>query len=492
MNFFKRLCAAFLCSVLLALCASCSADYRDAYIYFELEQQPSTLDPQLVSTRDETVIVRCLFDTLLRYNDNGELVASACSSYEKNGLEYTFEISPDAYWTNGDKLTAHDFVFALRRAVDPETASPAAATLSAIVNAADITTGKKPTESLGVRAESDSCLAITLSFDDPDFPNTLTTPVTMPCNEKFFFECEGKYGLELDSVLACGSYYIRKWPTEGNFLIRLAKNLEYKGYFEARSMRVYFTCDEESNAEKLMDNDTDLSFVNVNGADELSGTDFILSSVGDTAYMLFISPNLDEDVRRAVMQSVKLDDGFFAEHFGSSPADSIAPDILGTATGSFASLVPYNIENAKALYSNAVLKNGKLSLNGITVKCYSDGTAAAAAKALAAHWQQQLGAFVNVEQVSSLSSLEYAYKTGGYSLLIMPVTATSRHSGSYLARFMTGEDDIASAETEFANASLCYPLFFRERYSAAAYYMKNYTATVSSGIPDIALAMKTE
>lgn len=477
MNFFKKICAILISAVILIFTSGCSADYKDAYIYFELENKPSTLDPQLVSTREENVIVRSIFDTLLRYDENGDVVASACSSYEKNGLTYTFKISPDAYWTSGEKLTAYDFEFGFKRALDPDTAAPAAATLGSVASA---------------NATDADTFVITLSFDDPDFLNTLTTSITMPCNEKFFNECKGRYGLELETTPACGSYYIRKWPTESKFLIRLAKNLEYKGYFEARNMRVYFTCDERENLEMLTEDDTDFAYVSCEEAEKAAESGLNTSALEDVSYMLFLSPSLSEDIRLAIMKSVKNEQSIYNTYYGSAVSSSIAPKALRASLSDFKTDFPYDIDHAAYLYSEAILNSEDSSLSGITVKCYSDPAALACAKALAAHWQQKLGAFVNLEEAASLSSLEAAYSSDNYSLMIMPLTASFRHSASYLSQFKTKSTDLQSAQNELGEASLCYPLFNQSSYVASASYIENFNKIIENGIPDIALAIKKE
>ncbi len=492
MKLFKRLSALILCAVIMLSSAACSDSYKDAYIYFELENLPSTLDPQLVSTRDEAVIVRCLFDTLLRYDETGNLVPSAASSYIKDGLSYTFEISPDAYWYNGEKLTAHDFVFAFRRAVDPKTASSAAATLSSIQNAQDIIDGKKSVEQLSVKAESDDRLVITLINEDEQFLNTLTTPVAMPCNEKFFSETQGKYGLNIDSVLCCGSYYIRKWPTDKSFLIRLAKNLNYKGYFEARSMRVYFTCDDENNVEKLSDNNTDLSFIDASNGDAASKKELSLFAYDDTVYMLFLSPNLDKDIRSALIKSINMENAFFDNYFGTKKAYGIAPPCLNENSFVFSEKYSYSLSEAQTLYNKAIIGSNGLSLNGITIKCYNNNTANDLAKNLAAHWQQNLGAFVNLEEYSSLSTLKSSYSSDNYSLIIMPLSAVFCNTDFYISQLKTTKNTVSSVQQELGDTALCYPLFTLSSYVAAVETITNLSQTISNGIPDIALIIKKE
>ena len=106
------------------------------------------------------------------------------------------------------------FVFAFRRAVLPETKAPFASRLFPIENAKEINEGKKSAETLGVSAPDSTTLIIKLSYEDGDFEEALTTSVAMPCNEKFFTESAGKYGLSSDHTLSSGSYNLTKWNKE--------------------------------------------------------------------------------------------------------------------------------------------------------------------------------------------------------------------------------------------------------------------------------------
>ena len=108
----------------------------------------------------------------------------------------------DAFWSNGEKVTANDFVFAMRRAINPKTESPNAQLLYCIKNAKKIHTSNTPVNALGVTALNDLTLKIELQESDPDFLYVLTTAICMPCNEKFFNECAGKYGLFADCIIS--------------------------------------------------------------------------------------------------------------------------------------------------------------------------------------------------------------------------------------------------------------------------------------------------
>ncbi len=477
MKFLVKFLSVCLCLAALVTASGCGSDYHDAFIYFELENKPSTLDPQLVATREEAVIVRSIFDTLLRYDEDGDIVTSACKDYSIDGLTYTFNIRDDAKWTDGKELTAYDFEFGFNRALDPDTKAPAAATLGSV----------KSVEATGAKT-----LVITLNYSDPDFLHTLTTPVSMPCNEEFFKKAKGRYGRELDFTPACGSYYIRKWNDSDKFLIRLAKNLDYKGDFEARNMRVYFTCDERDKVTMLTEADTDFAFLSPEKAKEAEKQSIPLSFLEDKTGLLFINPEIDENVRLALMQSIKNSDDTYSSLFGTDKADSIAPHILDFSAPDFSESFKYDIAAAAKLYKTAVLSNPELSLDGAKIMCLNDPASLAAAKAIAAHWQKELGAFINIEEVSSLSTLTSLYKSGDYTLLVMPMTASFSHTRSYLSQFKTDCVTVADAQNDLGAKSLCYPLYAERSFTAHLSYIENAERISFGGVPDLALAIKKE
>jgi len=240
MNLIKKILIFLLCFIFILPITGCD-DTSEAYIYFELPSSPLTLDPQTASLDQELLVVKNIFEGLLRKNNEGKIVCGAAESYEKKGLTYTFKIRGNAVWSNAEPLTAHDFVFALRRAVSPETKAPFVARLFSITGAEDIYNGKLKPSSLGVTAKDDKTLVIKLREKDKLFEETLTTSIAMPCNQTFFNESAGKYGLFSDNILSNSSYKITRWRKDP-FGIRLYRNNEYKGNFEAKNAAVFITC----------------------------------------------------------------------------------------------------------------------------------------------------------------------------------------------------------------------------------------------------------
>lgn len=86
--------------------------------------EPATLDPNLAESNVEFYIFNDLFEGLLRVGKNGEVIPALATQWENQGNVWTFHLRPEAKWSNGDPLTAEDFVFSWRRLTDPKTASP--------------------------------------------------------------------------------------------------------------------------------------------------------------------------------------------------------------------------------------------------------------------------------------------------------------------------------------------------------------------------------
>ncbi len=111
--------------------------------------EPESLDPQKVSGVPESNVIRDLLEGLVNQDSKGNEVPGAAKSWETEDYKtWTFHIRDDAKWSNGDPVTAEDFVYTWRRLTDPKTASPYASyiQMTTMANAEDIIAGKKAPE----------------------------------------------------------------------------------------------------------------------------------------------------------------------------------------------------------------------------------------------------------------------------------------------------------------------------------------------------------
>ncbi|RDC72380.1 peptide ABC transporter substrate-binding protein [Rhodovulum sp. 12E13] len=146
------------------------------------DANPETLDQHKTSTVAEANILRDLYEGLVVYDRNAEVIPGVAESWEvsEDGTTYTFTLRDDARWSNGDPVTAGDFVYSFRRIMTPETGAKYANILYPIANAEAINKGEMEPTEMGVRAVDDRTLEITLAQPTPYFLELLTHQTGLP------------------------------------------------------------------------------------------------------------------------------------------------------------------------------------------------------------------------------------------------------------------------------------------------------------------------
>ncbi|MGH8501732.1 MAG: peptide ABC transporter substrate-binding protein [Gammaproteobacteria bacterium] len=183
--------------------------------------EPQTLDPHRAQGVPEANILRDLYEGLVSEAPDGSLVPGAAARWEvsPDGKVYTFHLRRNAHWSNGAPLTAGDFVYSLRRSVDPATGSSYAAILSPIRNAVAIINGERPPEALGVQAMGRHSLKITLESPTPYFlgllTHTTTYPVYRPAVTRF-----GAAFTQPGNNVSNGAYTIHEWVVASHVTLR--------------------------------------------------------------------------------------------------------------------------------------------------------------------------------------------------------------------------------------------------------------------------------
>ena len=470
----------------------CSDKTEDAYIYFELPQLPTTLDPQTANSDSELLIVRNIYEGLLRKDENGEICEGASSEYSKNGLTYTFILRDGLTWSNGDPLTANDFVFGLRRAIDPSTAAPFASRLFCIKNAKKVNSGELSLNQLGVSAPNESTVKITLEYEDENFLHNLTTSIAMPCNEKFFKESAGKYGLFKDYILSCSSYRLTKWNQE-SFGIRLYKNEKYNGPYEAKNAAVFITCNNDSPVtEKLKDNDIDIAFIDSAQTSEMETAGLKTSSVQNICWVMTISNDFSLEMRTALFKLVGGEVYAKSLPTGYKTATSFYPSILNAAIDNVV-VNSYNLQEGKNIYIEEVkkLENAKFP-SDIKISYYDNGFVKPIVTDIVGHWQNNLSAFVNIESVGEADLLLPQLKNQTLSMTIFPVKADSKNSAEYLANYGVADANLSKAQEDLMTAKNIIPLFFQETTLCHSQNILEIPLNEDNGLVDFAFIVKTD
>ena len=435
MSIFKKILSAVLCLILVVGClCGCGEKYMDAIIYFELLEKPKTLDPQTASSDSELLIVRNIYEGLMRETADGKIVGGVSESYSYENLTYTFKLKDDAVWSNGDKVTAYDFEYGLRRAVDPKIKAPNADRLFAITNAEAVNKGEAELSALGVRAIDKTTLAITLNREDENFLKTLTSAVCMPCNKEFFETSIGKYGLDAENTISNGSYRLTKWNKE-DFGIRLYKNEEYSGVFDAQNAAVFISCiEDETQVLRLTDGDSDMAFMPCSELENAKASGFKIKDVQNICWVMTVKGEFNSEVRRAFALSFSTDVYESALPAGFAAAKSIYPEILRINADGIG-ITDYNIEEAKSVMSAQIAEMEDKKFPQATLYYYETEGVKELATRIVGHWQQNLSTFINIEPSNNLAVMQKEIGESTLDFALFPISVKNSSFSEYAKNF---------------------------------------------------------
>lgn len=195
----------------VTVAASFGAQAQTVYNY-GVSGEPATLDPHFASGTWENYIIGDMFIGLLTEAADGTPIPGMATDWtiSDDGLVYTFDLRDGAVWSDGEAVTADDFVFSMRRILAPETAAQYAFLLYPINNAEAINAGEADPESLGVVAVDDDTLEITLNQPTPYFLDLLTHYTAWPVPEHVVSEF-GEEWTDTDNIVVNGPFMPVEW-----------------------------------------------------------------------------------------------------------------------------------------------------------------------------------------------------------------------------------------------------------------------------------------
>lgn len=235
------------------------ADKQEVHI--QTSAEAATLDPQKMEGTGELLLARQLFEGLVTTDELDKLLPGVAERWESsnNYQTWTFHLRKEAKWSNGEPVTAHDFVFAWQRLVDPKTASPYASYLEfmKMENVADIISGKKSPTELGVKALDDYTLQLSLTAPVP-YADQLTQhaslfPVHRATVEKF-----GDDWIRPENLVGNGAYKIKERVL--NEKIAFERSLTYWNDKETVVNKVtFYVLNEASGINRYRAGDLDIA-----------------------------------------------------------------------------------------------------------------------------------------------------------------------------------------------------------------------------------------
>lgn len=198
---------------------------KKVFKYSMLADVP-TLDPQLMNSIPSSTIGYHIFEGLMR-NHVGEIKYGVAEKYEisEDGKTYTFHLR-DAKWHDGQPITAHDFEYAIKRLVDPATASDYSFLITSVVkNAGEVNSGAMPVDELGVKAIDEKTLTIELYNPTGYFLSMLSMSNLCPTRQDLVEKYGDSFAVDADKLGYNGPFIVKDWKHEDRII--LAKNENY-------------------------------------------------------------------------------------------------------------------------------------------------------------------------------------------------------------------------------------------------------------------------
>ena len=188
--------------------------------------EPESLDPHKTSTVSEANILRDLFEGLVMPDARGDLIPGAAESWtiSDNGTVYTFKLRDDAVWSNGDPVTAEDFVYSFGRLENPETGAEYASMLYVIKNAEAINSGKAKPEEIGARAIDPKTLEDHAQRADALFPRDAGASGGLSGASRDCGKIRRRNGPKPGNLVSNGAFTLAEWvPNDHVTIVRNPK-----------------------------------------------------------------------------------------------------------------------------------------------------------------------------------------------------------------------------------------------------------------------------
>lgn len=213
---------------LAAGCGKTGAGGTDQVLRYALEAEPATLDPAKSTAIPESLVELQIFEGLTRLDAKDQPVPGVAEKWDvsPDGLKYVFHLRSNANWSNGEPVTAHDFEFAWKRALNPEFASENAYMLFSLKNAQAYNEKKLATaDQVGVKAVDDHTLEVTLEKPIAYFLNLVAFHAFYPVHQQTVTANPDKWAVDVQTLIGNGPFKLTKWVHSGN--IEFAKNDQY-------------------------------------------------------------------------------------------------------------------------------------------------------------------------------------------------------------------------------------------------------------------------
>lgn len=374
----------------------------------------------------------------------------------KDGKTWTFTIRKNDKWSNGDPVTAQDFVYSWRRTVDPKTASQYSYLFAGIHNATQITAGKAPVNSLGIKAKGKYKVVVTLDKRIPYFKLLMGFPLFAPQNQKVAQKYGKRYGTASKYQVYNGPFIQTGW-TGSNLSWKLKKNPNYWDKKDVKLNTINFSVQKTPSTDYNLyqSGKLDAALLSAQGSKQLKNQrGYTVRQSSSTIYLQLNQQKVkafrNVKVRQAI--SMAIDRKQLANTIGGAnkPATTLSAEDMTKVHGKdYTDLVrnsatnrvmTYNPKEANRLFKQGMKEAGVSKLS-VAILCYDDDASKRGAEFVQSQLEENLkGITVRVNSIPKQSALNRG-EAGNFQIFLMGWNADFADPISFLDLNTTGNSN---------------------------------------------------
>lgn len=396
---------------------------KDQILKINLSAEPPTLDPAQAKDSQTNTVLKFLYEGLVRIDADGKEAPGVAKDWtiSEDGLKYVFNLNPDAKWSNGDAITAEDFVRSWERALKPETASPYAYQLYYIKGAEGYNLSKDETykgtkitdfSQVGVKATDEHTLEVTLENPTPYFLGLTAFYTYYPVHASA--DTNDKFFTDYKNMIVNGPFVMDQYAKGQKIVVK--KNDGYHAAADIKLAQIDMSLTNSSASELQAYKSGQLDYTGApNGeipSDQIPSVkaelpdEFKATGIASTYYYQF-------NVNEAPFNNVKIRKAFAmaiqrqlivdkVTQGGQIPAFGFVPPGIRGENGEFRDehkddYFTENVDEAKALLAEGMKEEGYTTLPAVTLIYNTSDGHAKIALAIADMWKQNLGVDVKTE-----------------------------------------------------------------------------------------------
>jgi oligopeptide transport system substrate-binding protein len=414
---------------------------KDQILHMNLSAEPPTFDPAQAQDSQAHTVLNMMYEGLVRLDENSKPVPGVAEKWDisSDGLKYVFHLRKDAKWSNGDPVTAKDFVFAWQRVLDPNTTpAPPYAYQLYYIKGAEEYNNKKMTDfsQVGVKATDDHTLEVTLKNPTPYFLGLTSFYTFYPVHQSV--KDNPKWAADPKTMISNGPFTLTTWTTGQK--IEVSKNANYWDNKDIKLNKITMSLSNSGATELSSYRSGQLDYAGMpNGeipTDQMPAVkkqlqnELNLKPIGSVYYYQFnvtAKPFDNAKIRKAFAMAIsrqeivdKVTQSEEKPAFGFVPP-GIAGEKEEFRTEHKDDYYTENMDEAKKLLQEGMKEEGYTTLPPVTLIYNSSEKHKKIALAVADMWKKNLGVTVQTENqewgvfLKNRRSLNYQIARAGWS-----------------------------------------------------------------------------